>query len=257
MKKTTAILILMGLGHTVYGSVDLNMWLQDRIVRYRSTGPGGTFTVNSPTMATFNDGGTSRGLIFSASNDVNHILRADVRVGTTADDDFFGFVVGYNDDDYANASENYILIDWKQATHDTNFGSGSMVTGKQGLALSLVTGSVALARPGGDYAWQHTGPVNEQMRATTLGDTGWLDLTTYSFEIQYLPDRVQVFVNDALELDYAGSIGNGSFGLYGFSQELAQFSHVAISPVVPVPGAILLGTVGAGLVGWLRRRRVL
>lgn len=254
--KTEAILILMVLGHTAYGSVGLNTWLQDRIVRYGSTGPGGTFTVNSPTMATFNDGGTSRGVIFSGSNDVNRILRADVRVGNTADDDFFGFVVAYNDDDYANASANYILIDWKQETHDTNFGSGPTVTGKQGLALSLVTGSVAGARPGGDYAWQHTGPVNEQVRATTLGDTGWLDLRTYSFEIQYLPDRVQVFVDNTLELDYAGSIGDGSFGLYGFSQDNIQFSNVSISPV-PVPGAALLGVAGVSLVNLLRRRRVL
>lgn len=256
MEKSTVcvmvgLFLIMALAMPTYAALDLNTWTEN-LIADDTAGVG--FVIDSSTQTTTKSGGLTRAVLFSGTNDINFMLEGSVKVATTFDDDFFGFVVGYNNNDYSSSGADYILIDWKQADQDYDFGSGSG-TGYKGLALSTVTDSVAGDNPGNDYAWQHTGPVNEQLRANTLGSTGWIDNHTYDFKLVYIPGRVQLFIDGTLELDYMGSFTDGSIGLYQLSQRDIQFSNLSMS-VIPAPGAVLLGSLGVGLVGWLRRRRM-
>jgi hypothetical protein len=60
--------------------------------------------------------------------------------------------------------------------------------------------------------------LTELARAATLGSTGWVRNVEYEFRISYGPTRLQVWVNDVLQFDLAGTFPSGRLGFYNFSQ---------------------------------------
>ncbi len=193
--------------------VNLSTWLAEGTGSFnwvRDTDENGVVqTVNgSPTV--FHSNVDSQGLA----------LAGEITVQTSSDDDYIGFVLGFNSGDLTSATADYILIDWKQ--FDQTFYGG---LGAQGLAISRVSG------PLGDDsgAWWHdpTNNVTEIARAANLGSTGWDDLETYSFELGFTASRITVDVDGVREIDIAGTFANGSFGFYNYSQAKRALRRVA------------------------------
>ena len=116
-------------------------------------------------------------VFFSGTNDLGSDLTSvTVTVDDVADDDYIGFVFGFNSGDFSNSGANYLSLDWKQGDQRHDFPGGSdQTTAVAGLALSRVTGV-----PTVDEYWGHMnsdsdagGGVQELIRATNLGNTGW------------------------------------------------------------------------------------
>lgn len=178
-------------------------------------------------------------------------LSGTIEVETTGDDDYIGFVLGFNSGDFGNAMADYMLIDWKQSNQVFHGCLGSA-----GLAISRVSG------PLGDNsgAWCHDSAnnVTELARATNLGGTGWADNTEYTFDLTFRSNLIEVFVDGVKEISLAGSFANGSFGFYNYSQGSVRYAGLeedVIPPTVPLPATLplLAGAVAAAL--GLRRRR--
>lgn len=153
----------------------------------------------------------------------------DLTVDSSNDDDFIGWVVGFDQGDTSNPQADFMLFDWKQADQVHN-----NVLGRAGLAMSRVRGVVVPSGSDGwTPFWNHSGAISEQARAINLSRTGWRDRITYRVKMEYGLTRIRVWINGVLEFDETGSFPSGRFGFYTASQEAGRFTLVS-----PITGSI-------------------
>ena len=199
-------------------AVDLSTWQEDPNVSSNGTWtvqPGNDSvkqTINGDPTVFYKNGENSRGTALAGS----------ITVQTTSDDDFIGFVLGYQTGELSSSSADFWLIDWKQ--NDQYFGGR---TALDGIALSHVTDSTTTL----DF-WDHSGGVTEKARGTNLGSTGWADNTEYLFELVYTSSLIQVLVDNVLEISLSATdagvteFTDGAFGFYNYSQDPVLYAGI-------------------------------
>ena len=241
--------------------VDLNDWTAES---YNSVAgfPNGNWVVSGDGSSVTQQNNGQPTVFYSDFDAFGTEVTGRIRVNTSGDDDFIGFVLGYQPGYNTDSSADYLLVDWKQASQSFDFGGGSTSPGgnaPRGLAVSRVTGL-----PDADEFWQHanlsgtaaSSGLEELARGNTLGNTGWVDFVEYEFTFDFGPNNLDVWVDGVLELSVTGTFANGRMGFYNFSQNNVVYSAFEVDegsfPVPTPPGLLLL--FGGLLVVFGRRR---
>ncbi len=148
--------------------------------------------------------------IFLGDFDISsRVIDGTWRVDTTSDNDFIGFVFGYQ------GRGQYYLFDWKQSNETSSFGFT-----ESGMSIKVVNVSGG-GDPTGDDLFQSAGTGNVSILKHNT--TPWVALTDYDFHLEF---GLGFFV---IEVSQGGSVlqrwevtdstyTSGYFGFYNFSQ---------------------------------------
>lgn len=203
-------------------------------------------------------------IFYSDFNAIGSDVRGKIQVQTGNDNDFIGFVLGFQPGDTTSAAADYLLVDWKQGDQFFNFTGNPATdatpgtTALAGLAASRVSGT-----PSADELWGHTdfsivnpgGGVDQLARGSTLGNTGWADFVEYNFRFIYTPTNLKVYVDDVLQIDVNGAFPDGRLGFYNFSQDTVRYSAFTIDAApTPEPTTLVLVGLALAAIGASRRR---
>jgi len=219
-------------------TVDLTTWSQ------KGSSSAGTWAVSPDGSSVYQSINGEPTYFVSDTNYINTKFEGSfgqVGSGGNWDDDYIGFVFGWND------TNDYYLFDWKQRDQ-----CWSGMQAYEGFTLSKISGTNV-------KLWDHTGDDIQILASSFSTTSGWVDNTTYDFTLDYTTTGLSISIDENQIFAIAGTFATGKFGFYNYSQSDVKyqgFEEKYVPPTVPEPATfILLGSGLAGLAFYRRKRK--
>lgn len=154
---------------------------------------------------------------------INVRIDGKIEVTGISDDDYIGFVFGFNQPiDTPYTEHDLVLFDWKKAIQ-----TQGNYTGYEGFALSRIEGFIDIYDivSRNRYFLGHTNDsVFTQLDSMYGNNMGWIYNKEYKITLIYTMTNIKIFVDSSLIFDHIGCFKPGYFGFYNLSQPNVTYS---------------------------------
>lgn len=259
LRKVVFVAVVLSFGLSTYGDpVDLTSW--SPLTLDFPTGQGaGSWVLGGGNTYVDQIYNADPSFYLNNLNQTNYSMDGSWEVRTTSDDDFMGFVFGYQN------SSNFYLFDWKRGTQSSYGGYANA-----GMTIKKMTGSTGNGLNDlslGEF-WENAADLGDmEVLAQNQGSgLGWASNTLYDFHLDFNqnPGEIHIVVEQGSTTlwDYTlydSTFLSGQFGFYNFSQQSVRYAGFeqtgGVLVPVPVPGAFILGFLGLSYAGMKLRKR--
>jgi uncharacterized repeat protein (TIGR01451 family) len=159
------------------------------------------------------------------------LVEGSWKVNTSSDDDFMGFVFGFQD------TQHFYLFDWKQGTQNHRGFS------ERGMTVKVVNADSPL---NGFDLWPTAGN-GTRVQSLYHNTIPWQDFVEYGFRLEFQPGEFTITVTQGATVLASFTIqdstyANGRFGFYNYSQDAVIYSGFTRATITPIPTATIEGT---------------